>query len=247
MEKIPILHKGAFIFSFVCGIAAVVMMAAGLLINSNLRQAAGYALIFVGIFALLTAVTVFAVYLNQERIYRKTMADPLLNYQLSNEELTEMKNRNIQEIKAQNLISLIIMLFFFLVVIIIGLFLGRDGRITSLIMLVIAIIISLLALLITKIRVEKIRNSNNLVIVSKKGAILHGQFHNWSSMGAQIDEVSLELPDSLKATQGRLQITYSALTRTGRNKLTLNFIFSTELEQAVYETCRQLGWPQDYQ
>jgi hypothetical protein len=227
-------------------LAAAVMAAAGNALNQKGSSGGGFALIFAGIFLAISALVIMIIYANQERVYRKTMAEPLLDYSLSNEELFEMKKRNIEEIKTQNLISLIIMLFFFLIVIVVGLFLGRDGRMTSLIMLIIAVVITLFALLITKVRIEKIRRSDNRVILSRKGALLHGQFHNWSSLGAEIDHVGFEKADIERNTQGRLRITYSALTRTGRNKLTLNIIFSAEHEQAVLNACRQLGWPQEY-
>lgn len=243
-QPLPVLHKGATRIAIVLLVIAIAMIAFGRWLGTNQGYSFGHAMFFVGIFIFVSALVIGLVFVHQERLYRKTMSNPLISFELASEDRADMIQKNVESIKAQHLLSLIIMLFFFLIVIVFGLFLGPEGRMMSLAMLIIAAIISLASVLITRFRIGRIRRSDGRVFISKKGAFLHGQFHSWATLGSRIDSVVLKRYDSDRSRKGHLKIVYSALTRTGRLTMKLHINYPVELEQELVQVCSILGWPQ---
>lgn len=233
MEK-KLQHGTALTVAGVMALIAAVMIAVGLVVDTQWN----YALLFMGAFLLVIAVVVFATFTYQESVFRKVMREPLMELNVTGTDLDKMVQENSDAIRAQNLLSLIIMLFFFFIIIVVGLFLGPDGRMMSLMMLIIALMISLAAYIITKYRISKIKRSTGHVVISRRGALVHGQFHNWSIPGARIDKI--ELKPSAGTKSGTLVIEYSALTRTGRNTAILNIKYPYQYEPHVQYTVSQL-------
>ena len=103
-------HGTALTVAGVMALIAAVMIAVGLVVDTQWN----YALLFMGAFLLVIAVVVFATFTYQESVFRKVMREPLMELNVTGTDLDKMVQENSDAIRAQNLLSLIIMLFFLL-------------------------------------------------------------------------------------------------------------------------------------
>lgn len=111
------------------------------------------------------------------------------------------------------------MLFFCLLVAVIGPFLVEedDRPLIILIGVGLGIFLALIAFIITKFRVYKLKKGSKLVMLSKKGAYVLGTFHFWGAPASFSHSIELEQ----KQNGTVIEIEYSVLTMAGPN--TTNF------------------------
>jgi hypothetical protein len=75
--------------------------------------------------------------------------------------------------------------------------------------------LAVIAFITPYFRLKKLRKSNQLVIISEKGAVIGKMFHLWENSGASLDEVSWN--DQNPGTV-MIEFTYSVPSRNGRDQ-----------------------------
>lgn len=223
--KIPHLYKIPYRVAVIIGLIAIAMIIGGLQLSGPGNNMNGFGLIFIGFFLVIVAIIIWLVYLSQERQYRNALQTPLLDYMLDAATHAEAIAKNSAEIKEQNKAALLIMLFFCGLIAIGGLFFGEDGYLMSAIAVGLAVFLSLMAWIITSYRVAKLQRSNQRVLLSLGGALVSDEFHNWSTMGNRLE--------SLTWQPGDLAITYSYITRAGRQSTTIHLAVPPGYENAA--------------
>lgn len=240
MEKIPILHIRPFIVS-----GLIALLSAGAIIYGLYRmQVIGDfdapGIILIGGFLLLTALVIAIVYGLQEKLFRKTMRQPLMAYSLDAVWLQESIAKNAAEISGQNKLMLFVMLFFCLLLAIIFLFVGEDGPTVSLVMLGLAAFLSISAWIITRYRIRKLRKGGSHVLIGLDGVLFLGQFHTWALPGGRLDQFSYDPPQSDGDSAGVLNLVYSLPGRYSRTRATLQVFVPPELDAQARQTLQRL-------
>jgi hypothetical protein len=240
MSQPPVLHRKPFMVALFLFLAAVALMIWGWYRSGPLSDSNGFGLFFIGFFLVITAVIIAAVYLGQERQYRRAVRQPLLIYQLDPAWSEAAVAKNSAEIKGQNKIMLLVMLFFCALLAIIGLFLGEDGLLFSLIAVCLGAFLTLSAWLITVYRIHKLKAGGHFVLLGLDGALVSGQFHAWSMLGARLDRLSYEPADPSAGRPGDLFIVYSAPGRYGRTTASLHLLVPPDREPEALAAMQQL-------
>lgn len=228
----PRLYRIPFRVALVILIAALAMTSGGLWLSGPGGQMDGFALVFSGFFLIIVAIVIAAVYWSQEKQFRQAVRNPLLDFQLDDAAHARAIIRNAAEIKSQNKLTLLIMLFFCGLIAVVSLLFGEEGRLMSLIAVGIAVFLSLAAWIVTAWRVAKLQRSQQRCLLSLNGALVSGDFHNWSSLGSRLEAIELQAGD--------LQISYSTIGRYSRQHQTIHLVIPAALQTAAAGAVEQL-------
>lgn len=168
-----------------------------------------YAASAFGILFLAAGIIVLIAYGKLNQQFQEGMnGKALLQYTLPDDMLKKTAEKEAKEIKNNNRTILIIMLFFCIPVAVLFPVLFNDILFLY-IAIGIAIFITLSFFIITSYRVRKAKNSNRLVMLTKKGAYAFGQYHGWGIAGAWLDSAGYD------AVKKRIIIIYKAVSRAG--------------------------------
>jgi hypothetical protein len=205
-------YKKPFITGIVFLILSIACAGFGTwVINSQEYPDGGYALWVFGFLFLVTAVVILAVYGALERKFKKTLENPLLFYYLEPGQYRQVANKNAEELQASNKALLIIMLFFCAILVLMGLFIEDDGYILSFIGIVIAVFLTIAKIIITRYRTNKIKNGSRLVVLSKNGAYVCGEFHCWNTPATSLKSINYkEKSQKENHLAGFIEIAYLA-------------------------------------
>ncbi len=231
--RIPFFVAGAM------ALGGLALVGAGLAMLQDGGDMNGFGLVTIGGFLLVMAVVTAAVYGKMERQRRDALGEPLLSYRLPPDIRRDAAEKAAAEIRGQNLSVLLVMLAFCVLLALVGPFLAEDGWLFSVIALGLGAFLALAALVITRYRTWKLRRGGDRVVVARKGALVHGQFHAWTLLGARIDAIGYR-PGPRDDAFGELAIAYSAPSRTGRQSVSLAIPVPADQEEAARRTVEVL-------
>lgn len=185
MNKLPTLYKKPFIVSavFIIVAVSVIIFAAYVDLGDG-----SFALIALGIFILIIGIVTLCVYAMMEGRFRKVLDagnGTLLRYQMNENELTFGVSAQADNVKSTNKSTLLIILFFCAVFAIGGpIFIEDDGYIFSIISIALGVFMTIMALIITKYRTNKLKKGlNREVILTVNAAYVFGELHTWRLPG----------------------------------------------------------------
>lgn len=239
MEKPPVLHRIPFTVAGVMAGLSLGLTVFGLYRLEVVGDFDAPGLILVGILLLVSAGVIAIVYGMQEKLFRKTMRQPLMVYTLDAAYLSDMITKNTAEIQAQNKIMLLVMLFFCGLMALIFLFIGEEGPLVSLAMLGLAAFLSLMAWIITRYRTNKLKKGGRHVLISQDGVLFLGQYHTWSLPGGRLDQLSYD-PSAEQGRPGMLTLVYSLPGRYSRTRQKIQMIVPPEYDEQAAQTLQLL-------
>jgi hypothetical protein len=197
-------------------IAGLGMVGGGFILENRTGNMGFYALVMLGILALITAAAIYGVYRALDKRYQHAMGgEPLLRFTLEGARLRDAVQKNIAEIKAKNKAILFVMLFFCALAALVLPFFFEDGYLFVFIGAGMGIFLALAAFVITKYRVKKLRNGTSEFVLAKGGAIIAGEFHAWDMPGASVTRLEYKTAEKRGDGMGRLEITYQAAAVSG--------------------------------
>jgi hypothetical protein len=167
------------------------------------------------------------------RQFRKTLANPLLQYTLSPSATKDVIEKNIKELWSTNTASLVLIVFFCLLFGLFGFVFGEDWGVFAMICLGIAIFMTVTFWIITNYRVRKLRHGSHQVILSAQGVYVLGQYHSWGLKGSWISDLYYTPADSFG--DGELRITYSVVTTAGPKDETVILLVPMEEDPKIPE------------
>lgn len=193
--KIPILYKKPYItavFFIVIGIGAIIF-ARGSDERLGMDQ---YAFLFLGGFAVIIGLVIAVMYGRMEKRFRQAMGQPLLSFTADPESQAGAIARTAVQIRATNLMTLVTIWISCLLIAVAAPFFGRDGWYVSLSMVLLAFVMTLVAWLITRYRINKLKTGSREVILGRYGVYVAGEFHAWDQWGSRLIELRFNPPDS---------------------------------------------------
>ena len=205
------LYKKPFIVGIVFVILSFLLIIWGIdFINSSEYPDGGYALCLFGFLFLISAIIILLVYGSLERKFRIAIADPMLSYYLPPKQFSETEKDRVADIKSSNKTLLIIMLIFSFAIMLSGFFIENNGYILIFTGLAISLFLIISKIVITTYRTHKIQNSSRLIILSRSGAFVCGEFHCWGTPATALKSITLLENANTDEIAAYIEIEYTA-------------------------------------
>ena len=170
----------------------------------------GFALVFLGLFIIITAIVIFYYYGRLNRNFQNMLdGSALLYFVLSKDLYLLFRDKEAKDIKAGNKAVLFIIYVFCIIFGII--FALTIDVMFLLICLGIAVFFTIVYFLVTAFRTQKVKRSQALVCLNEGGVYLFGQMHAWSLPGSHPVSISFDAAENTGLPCRCILITYSAL------------------------------------
>ena len=183
MNKLPTLYKKPFIVSAVFILVALTMIFIGGFFDFGDLS---YAIIIFGGLFLITGVVTICVYGMMEKRFKQALGDIngiLLHYEMNENEFIKGVSQQADNIKSTNKSTLLIMLGFCVILAIAGPFFLEDGIIFSITAIVLGVFLTIMALIITNYRTNKLKKGKNEILLTINASYAFGELHSWQLPG----------------------------------------------------------------
>lgn len=223
------------LFSLFLFVVALVMIFGGFYIADVEGDMNFFGVAAIGIFLLITALTVFFVYRSYEKKLQRLLdSTPLLAFTLSPEMAQRAIEENSFNIKSNNKIVLITILAFCGLFAITGPFFVEDGMLFATICLGIAIFFTFVFFVTTAYRTHKLKTGDHEVILNEKGLYFMGQFYTFDMPGVWLSENEYASEEAL------LSLTITSATMAGPSDSKITIPIPLEYRAQVQEILDQL-------
>ncbi|MEI6132201.1 MAG: hypothetical protein WCQ41_05185 [Bacillota bacterium] len=215
-------YKKPFIVSGIIFLASLLMIYFGWTLAEKTNESNYFAMFAGGIFFAIIALVTFFVYLALEMKLKKMLYGQgvLLRYSLGPELLAEAVKQKGEEIKGVNKgILITIIAFCALIAIFAPLIVDGDDEERMLFRFIcigIGVFMTLMYLIITIYRVQKLKHADGKIVLSISAALAFGEFHCWDLPMYSLSSSSLYESGSYEGLSSAvLKLVYSTITRTG--------------------------------
>ena len=223
------LYTKPFVTGAVLLVLGIFMFAYGIIMAGQTHNSDFYALVVFGTIFIISAIVTIFVYGALEVKFQKIInSNTLLDFCIDDYEYQKTAEISANEIKANNKITLFIMLFFCIALAIIGPFVAEDGYLISLISIGLAVFLTLAAIIATTYRVNKLKKGSKRVVLSKKGAYICGEFHYWDLAGSALLKAEYI---RIGNENGYIKINYGAITIPAQSVYSFIVPIPKEMEQ----------------
>ncbi len=236
MDSGNTLYKKPFITAAIFFLLGIIAVVCGVIFENSSGNSNYFALIIFGIFFIVIAVVVFAVYGAMEMKFKSVINNQkLLDFMLTENVFGDISAKTGNEIKYNNKMLLFIMLAFCVVFGLLSLLLGEEGQLLFVIFICLGLFLTIIAIIITKYRVNKVNKGSRRVILSQNGAYVSGEFHTWNTPTTALLGVSYIPRDDQNVKTGYLRIEYGAITVPGPSTYSFIVPIPYELESQALE------------
>lgn len=236
MDSGNTLYKKPFITAVIFSLLGIIAVICGISFENDTGNSNFFALLLFGIIFVIIAVVIFAVYGAMEMKFKSVINDQkLLDFKLTEDVFGDISAKTGNEIKQNNKALLIIMLAFCVVFGLLSLLLGEEGRLLFVIFISLGLFLAIMAFIITKYRVNKVKKGSRRVILSKNGAYVAGEFHTWNTPVTALLDVTYIPRDVQNVKIGYLKIKYGAITVPGPSTYSFIVPIPYELEIQALE------------
>ncbi len=233
MSKMRLYHK-PMITAIVFLVLGLVMAFGGGILAQIDGNSDYYALVAFGALFFISAMVIFAIYGGLERKFQRVVQnDVLLNFTIDDLSVFKTAKSAAEDIRMNNNTALYIMLFFCVLFGLIFPFILEDGYIVTYICIGLGVFLTIAKIIITRYRTHKLYKGSGVVILSKGGAYVLGEFHCWNVVGSMLTKVKY-VPGS-DESMGHIKIQYQALTVPGPTKYAVTVPVPKEMEWKVQE------------
>lgn len=238
MNKKLRLYTKPFVTGAVLLVLGISMLAYGIIMAGQTHNSDFYALVVFGAIFIISAVVTIFVYGALEVKFQKIInSNTLLDFCIDDYGYKKTAEITANEVKANNKITLFIMLFFFGLLAIVGPFVADDGYLISLISIGLAVFLTLSAIIATKYRVNKLIKGSKRVVLSKKGAYICGEFHCWDMAGSALLKAEYICNGN---KNGCIKINYGAITLPAQSVYSFIVPIPKEMEQRAKDIVKLL-------
>lgn len=236
MESGNTLYKKPFITATIFLLLGFFSIIFGVYFADSTGDSNFYSLLAFGVFFIIISLVIFAVYGAMEMKFKSAINNQkLLDFYLNDGSFDDIAAKTGNEIKMNNKALLIIMLLFCAIFGGLSLFLGEDGVLLSGIFIGLGIFLTIMAFIITKYRVNKLKKGSKRVILSKNAAFVAGEFHTWNVPGSALIGARYYPRDGHNVKTSFIEIQYGALTVPGPSTYTFAVPIPVEAENRVNE------------
>lgn len=225
------LYTKPLIVAVVLFILGMSMLIGSLWLEVDTGDTGYFGIATIGFMIGLSGVITWIIYGKVNRQFRKTLATPLLRYELSPKATKEVIDKNIKELWSTNTASLALIVFFCVIFGIFGFVFADDWSLFAMICLGLALFMTGAFWIITTARVNKLRHGSHQVILSAQGVYVLGQYHSWGLKGSWISDLYYTPADSFG--DGELRITYSVVTTAGPKDETVIILVPMEQDPKI--------------
>lgn len=195
---------------FILGLS---MLVGSLWLEVETGETGYFGLATIGFMIALSGLITWIVFGKVNRQFRKTLAKPLLSFELSEHATKDLIEKNVKELWSTNTASLTLIVFFCILFGIFGFVFADDWGLFATICLILALFMTAAFWIITTYRVRKLRRGSHQVVIAEQGVYVLGQYHSWGLKGSWISELHYTPADQFG--DGELRITYSVVTTAG--------------------------------
>jgi len=233
--KKPFITAAAFI---ILGIFAII---SGIYFEGSTGNSGYFAMVALGVFFIIIGAVVFSVYGMMEMKFKAVINNnKILDFTLNDETFNSVAIQTGEEVKQNNKALLFIMLAFCVSFGLISLFLFEDGIILFEIFIGLGIFLTIMALIITKYRLSKIKKGSKRVILSKNAAYVAGEFHTWNMPDTALLGARYVPRDGNNVKMGYIEIQYGAVTVPGPSTYSFIVPIPAEFENRANEIVQTL-------
>ncbi len=232
------LYTKPLIVAVVLFILGMSMLVGSLWLEVETGDTGYFGIATIGFMIGLSGIITWIVYGKVNRQFRKTLAMPLLEYELSAQATKDVIEKNVKELWSTNTASLALIVFFCVLFGIFGFVFAEDWGLFAMICLGLAIFMTLAFWIITTARVNKLRHGSHRVILSERGVYVLGQYHSWGLKGSWISDLHYTPADQFG--DGELRITYSVVTTAGPKDETVIILVPMEQDPKIPEIVEAL-------